>query len=395
MYKHMLTALLGLTSLAAAVPTSFERDATPSEKGLKHKSRAQKRAPLIIQENIIVEPQITVVEQNLDALSALANIAEKEFAALVQSQIALVTQLETIKNNIRVNHFKARFSQVNTVIVTVTNVIDSRDSKQSNKRYLLNQLVADNGFPDKLNLVMVSDKQEMTIGASPTLDLSGLQVGSASVISTPTATPGIQNFNNQAPFGAFNGSFLLPFNTSSPQLPAGALVLQDPADIIFAGSTNLFVQDNNAFASDCTNFIAQSSSFLNLASALLYPSIDAAIIAQLGALQIGGGLPIIPAAVLLNNPLLAGQAQPAQAVTPQVVGGSAAPAAAPEAAAAGPGVVTVPVPAAATAPAVAAAPVAAAPVAEGAAAEVAPSPAADPAPATTERVIPTFTPIAG
>ncbi len=215
------------------------------------------------------------------------------------------------------------------MVVTVTNVIDLRDSSRSNKRYLLNQLIADNGFPDKLNLVMVSDRQEMTIGATPTLDLSGLQVGSATAVGTATATPGIQNFNSAAPFGAFNGSFLLPFNTSAPQLPPNALILEDPANIIFADNTNLFVQDFSSFANDCTNFVSQSSSFLNLASALLYPSIDAAIAAQLSLLSIGSGLPIIPPSVLLNNPQLAGQIQPSAAAPPapppQVVGGAAAP----------------------------------------------------------------------
>ena len=94
------------------VPTSVDRDFTPGQKGLRHKSRAQKRAPLIIEQNINIEPQVTVVEENLGAISQLESIAEQEFAALVQSQVALVSQLETIKNNIRINHFKARFSQV-------------------------------------------------------------------------------------------------------------------------------------------------------------------------------------------------------------------------------------------------------------------------------------------
>jgi hypothetical protein len=79
---------------------------------LKYRSKAQRRSPLIIQENV-VEQSITIVQnQNLGVISQLAVIAEQELAALVQSQVALVTQLEEIKNNIRINHFKAKFSQV-------------------------------------------------------------------------------------------------------------------------------------------------------------------------------------------------------------------------------------------------------------------------------------------
>jgi hypothetical protein len=65
---------------------------------------------VIIQE--VQETNIIVVQENLDQLAAQQQIIEQEFAALVQAEIALVVQLEEIKNNIRVNHFKARFSQV-------------------------------------------------------------------------------------------------------------------------------------------------------------------------------------------------------------------------------------------------------------------------------------------
>lgn len=91
-------------------PASLDRDVTPAEKGLKHKTRSQKRDILIQQ--TIVEPQITVVEENLDTIAELSLVAEQEFAALVQSQFALLQQVEIIKNNIRINHFKARWTQV-------------------------------------------------------------------------------------------------------------------------------------------------------------------------------------------------------------------------------------------------------------------------------------------
>lgn len=81
-----------------------------------------------------------MVNQNLGALNALALQAEQEFAALLQSQLTLINTIETIKNNIRLNHFKTRWNTVNTVIVTITNVVDARDPANVNNRYMVNQL---------------------------------------------------------------------------------------------------------------------------------------------------------------------------------------------------------------------------------------------------------------
>lgn len=271
-----------------------------------------------------MEQSITIVQnQNLGLISQLAAIAEQELAALVQSQVALVTQLEEIKNNIRINHFKAKFSQVvshrsplshpasapdtpqNIVIVTVTTVIDARDPSNLNKRYLLNQLLADNGAPNKQLLVMVSQAQEMTIAASPTVDLAAIlgTAASASLLSTATASPIIASFDPSAPFGVFNGSTILPYNTSAP---SNALVFEDPADIIFPGnSASLFVESAAGFASDCAVFAAQQNSFLSLIGLQLYSSVEAAAAAQLAAIQLGSALPVIPPSVLAGNSALA------------------------------------------------------------------------------------------
>ena len=66
---------------------------------------------VIIQQTII-QPQVIIVEENLGLVDQLALVAEQEFQALVQSELALIQEIETIKNNIRVNTFLARFSQV-------------------------------------------------------------------------------------------------------------------------------------------------------------------------------------------------------------------------------------------------------------------------------------------
>jgi len=94
-----------------AAPTGQEHNITPLERGLKHKTRAQKRSPLIIQQTV-VEPTLVVVEQNLDTIAQLALLAEQQFAALIHSQLSLVATVAQIQDNIRVNHFKARFNTV-------------------------------------------------------------------------------------------------------------------------------------------------------------------------------------------------------------------------------------------------------------------------------------------
>lgn len=126
-FQYFVPALASLSSLVAAVPTSMQG------------AVAGQKRDVIIQQTVI-EPQVVVINQNLGALSALALQAEQEFAALVQSQLTLINTVEAIKNNIRINTFKSRWSNVNTVIVTVTNVVDARDPANINKRYLVNQL---------------------------------------------------------------------------------------------------------------------------------------------------------------------------------------------------------------------------------------------------------------
>lgn len=59
----------------------------------------------------IIKPNIIVVQENLDKINQLQRQNERELALLVQSQLALATQLQTVKDNIRINHFKAQFPQ--------------------------------------------------------------------------------------------------------------------------------------------------------------------------------------------------------------------------------------------------------------------------------------------
>lgn len=303
--KHVLSALLGSMSLVSAAPASLDQDVTPAERGLRHKPRRQ--LGTLIQPDIqISNTQITVINQNLGVISQLAQLAEQQLAALVQAQIQLVTQLETIKNNIRINHFKARFSQVNTVIVTVTNIVDARDTTRVNRRYLMDQLRIDNGVPDKELVVMVTQKDEMTISAAatPTLSLANF-VASASA-GLPTPVSNVVSFDPAAPFALFNSSSLiLPYNTSAPTNP---LVFEDPANIIFAGQHNLLVESIGSLQADCVQ-LAATNSLINQAALqlALFGSFQQAAAAQIAGLHIGGGIPVIPTNILVSHPDLAEQ----------------------------------------------------------------------------------------
>jgi hypothetical protein len=189
-------------------------------------------------------------------------------------------------------------------VVVVNTVVDARDASNINKRYLMNQLLADNGFPDKQMVVMVSQQQEMTIGATPTLNLDGLVAASASAVTSPTASANVAPFDASSPFGQFNQSLILPYNTSAPQ---NAVVFEDPANIIFPGQANLFVEDAAAFPNDCAQFTVNSNSFLS-AAIQLFSSTAAAAAAQLEGLTLGTTTPFIPAGILASNPQLASQA---------------------------------------------------------------------------------------
>lgn len=155
---------------------------------------------------------------------------------------------------------------------------------------------------------MVSQAQEMTIAATPTVDLSGIlgTAASASLVSTATSNPVVAGLDPSAPFGSFNGSLILPYNTSAP---SSATVFEDPANIIFLGnsgvSNSLFVESVAGFQQDCAVFAAQQNSFLSLAGLQLFSSVEQAAAAQLAAIQLGTALPLIPPSVLAGNSALA------------------------------------------------------------------------------------------
>lgn len=297
----------------STAPASVECDAF----GTLHRRGESEKRDVIIQQSII-EPPVVVVNQNLGALNALALQAEQEFAALVQSQLTLITTVESIKNNIRINHFKTRWNTVNTVLVTVTNVVDARDPANVNKRYMVNQLKvsikplistqlqtftdfvgkADNNNPASEILVMMTAAEPLTIqpAATPTnLNVPGV-AGVGALKSQPTAPPQVAQFDpNKAFAQAANGAVLLPYNSTAPQPPSGAQLFPDPAAIILPNQ-NLFVGDVALIQQDAA-LLAQGSLF-NLQSQLLAQ--EAVANAELAGVILGNAQ---PPTVIINNGL--------------------------------------------------------------------------------------------
>ncbi|KAK0732870.1 hypothetical protein B0T21DRAFT_349838 [Apiosordaria backusii] len=235
-FRQTLTALTGLVSSVVGAPIGHN---TTSRGGLNNTAEGDKISllgsliPPLGKDNIIL-PGAGLNVLAGSAISQLARITELELAALVESQFAFAIQLETIKTNIRINHFKAQFPQVNCVILCVTNVLDQRDPDNINNRYLLNQLRINNGFPDKELLIMVTDSQEMTIVPTPTAapnfpNNSIPNLSSSSDINTDTATStDTLSSTTETSTASESTLFPQPQPTSTP-LDLGSLIQPTPS----------------------------------------------------------------------------------------------------------------------------------------------------------------------
>ncbi|KAH9243653.1 hypothetical protein K456DRAFT_28916 [Colletotrichum gloeosporioides 23] len=382
--KNLLTGLAVFSSLAAAAPaTAPAQDAKAADKdaqkqdqnkdqnknnknnnnGKNNNNNNKNNGDVTIIQNII-KPNIIVVQENLDKINQLQRQNERELALLVQSQLALATQLQAVKDNIRINHFKAQFPQANTIIVTVTGLVDNRQGGGQNKRYLVNQLLADNGKPGQQALVMVNDPTPMDISTqqaassqSDTFGAARVALDSASdavsnntdgVQAAAAPTPGADEsdttlklaaFDQAAPFGQVGQSIILPAGTQAPQLAAS---VPDPAAIILPNQAGLFVSNAATFLTDCASTAANAAAgnpALAGAALNIFSSFQQIAAAQLAGLS---GLGIFNnAGQVQGQPLGAiavGANQPAAAAPPAV----APPAAAPPAAASPPPAVAAP-----------------------------------------------------
>jgi hypothetical protein len=233
----------------------------------------------------------------------------------------------------------------NTVLVTVTNVVDARNPAGINNRYLLNELLIDNGFADQQQVIMVTESQTYTVtattpttteSAASTLDLGsivdsasatptassltlplvggggagfnglGLGQGQGQIIQQQTTTVTTFNPLSGIPLSFLNSpqALLLPYDTAAPTSP---LIIEDPANIVYGGVNGLLVHGLSNFQADCAVFGLGGNAFVGGAAGLgLFSSVQQAVQFQLTSIRIGGATQFIPPSILLAHPNLAG-----------------------------------------------------------------------------------------
>lgn len=141
-----------------------------------------------------------------DASNQLIQLAEQDLLDQVKAHMARSADLQAIKNNIRLNSLTAQFPRVvcphippnvehlqtntpqNTVLVVVTNIVDARNPRAVNKRYMVNSLLVDNGAPDKYQVVYATDAQEITVPPNAAIPTPTVKNRVESFTTTTTTT---------------------------------------------------------------------------------------------------------------------------------------------------------------------------------------------------------------
>lgn len=165
----------------------------------------------------------------------------------------------------------------NTVIITVTTLVDARGDSGKKNRYLVKQLYADNGKSGNEFVVMISEAATKTIGSN-----EAAKTGDASAVSKPTSVAEVAAWDKNAPFGQLNETVILPEGAQAPKID---MILDDPARIIEANQGNLFVESADSFLSDCGRYQGNANSFFD-SNSQVFASFEQLAAAQSGAVII-------------------------------------------------------------------------------------------------------------
>ncbi|KAF8851819.1 hypothetical protein BDZ45DRAFT_807966 [Acephala macrosclerotiorum] len=251
-------SIFGLIATAAAAPqlhSRFQKEVEARGEAITHAARginwpaspilprankfgnSQDRFNGNYQANVqITQEQITILEIN-NSPALEQEILEQEIALsqAIQLQILAQQELQFAIDNIRINTFNNLNSNVNTVIVIVTQVVDNRNSGNNN-RYLVRQLQSNSAVQEQV-FVQINEQATMTIAN----DIPSSVFNAAQASGTGFAAP---NLGSYTPGGNISlqpqGLNLLPAGVSAPSF-GNAQNFNDPA-LIIQPNVQAFVQ---------------------------------------------------------------------------------------------------------------------------------------------------------
>lgn len=158
---------------------------------------------------------------------------------LTNALIGAQVQFNQALDNIRINTLNQLNSNVNTVAIVITEVVDNRDSSNSNTRYLSRQLQSNPSITETA-FITIQEQSSLTLTNNiPSSVLSAALASSSSGSFTPSFgsyTPG-GNVSVQGSSSNFN---LYPSGVAFPSF-GNAQQLLDPASIVLTNQA-LFVQ---------------------------------------------------------------------------------------------------------------------------------------------------------
>jgi len=240
LFINLSATLLGLATLSSAVP---HPQVVPEVVGRDTPNMAERGlvwVPRALQERKNNQnSDITITDTEITQLTEIQQGSETQLTVAVEKQVVIKKGTKNAKDNVRKNHFAAINTQVNTIVVVVTQIIDQRDSNNVNTRYMTHQVKANNANAVEEIQIMVTEAQAITIGAQQVAQATGINAQLQASAASANAVAAMATADPNAPFAASNATMLLPSGASAPTMDN---VSADPANIVEEEQTTLFVQ---------------------------------------------------------------------------------------------------------------------------------------------------------
>lgn len=268
-FPTLPTSLLGFAALTIAAPhlhSRFENEAAVREaeivaRGLQWTPRElYPRKGNNDNNNVVTD--ITITEEVDTVVSSSSRNSDIELVQILQEEVIVVDNSKQFRDNVRKNTFKNKNENVNTVVIIVTEVIDSRDPSNKKTRYLTRQVESNKDIQEQV-LIVISESNQYTVTSDDSKKLGPTATGSSSAASTGSAQQfGTYDPNAAAVVSGDNSASLLPEGASAPKW-SNAQDSADPAEILLeTPSDAVFVEfvDEDSSSTDVAIVVDVSSS---------------------------------------------------------------------------------------------------------------------------------------